>query len=239
MPNCHPASRSLVLDKILPQDGESLHADVLAVMSLWDGLLAREKSALGQELHVDVAQILAALRLDIALFIRQHQSNPALVAKASNMLAMTDQGLQTVGNFLNHLQFPSLEQGWQAILEQLCWDFSQRHALPCTFALQNACNNFDEQHSHGVFLILQEALNNIAKHAAAKHAWIVCSQAGSGGIEITVNDDGCGFDPEQAFNGQGLGLQAMRWRTMAMGGRIKINSKLNSGTQLNLYIPSR
>lgn len=226
------------MNKYAPEGNESVPVDVLAVMALWDGLLAREKKALGQELHEDVAQVLAALRLDIALFIRQQHANPDLVAKAKCMLAMTDQSLQTVGNLLNHLQLPSQDQSLQAILEQLCWDFSQRHALNCKLTFHNDCNGFDEKHRHSVFGIVQEALSNIVRHAAAENADIICKQTADS-IEITVLDDGGGFDVAQAYNGPGLGLQSMRWRAMAIGGRIAINSKQPSGAQIKLVMPCR
>ena len=229
---------SPALNKIALEGNESLPADVSAVIALWDDLLAREKNAVGQELHAGVAQVLTALRLNIALFIRQQQANPDLVAKANWMLTMTDQSLQTVGNLLNHLQSPSLGQSLKTNLEQLIWDFSQRHALKCNLTFHNDCDGFDQQHSQTVLGILQEALTNIVRHAGAENAGILCSQ-GVDGIEITVLDDGCGFDVADAYNSPGLGLQAMRWRAMSIGGRLAINCKQSSGTRLTLFLPCR
>ncbi len=226
------------MNEFAPEGNESLSADMLTVIALWDELLVREKKALGQELHEDVAQVLTALRLEIALFIRQQHDHMDLVDKAKRMLAMADQSLQTVGNLLNHLQTPNQYQGLQAILEQLCWDFNQRHALNCKLTFHNDCNGFDEKQSHAVFSIVQEALSNIVRHAAAENADIICSQT-AGSIKITVLDDGCGFGLAEAFNGPGLGLQAMRWRAMAIGGSIAINSNQPSGVQVTLVMPCR
>ena len=224
------------MNQITPINNDKLSADALAVLAVWEGLLAREKCGWGRELHADVAQVLTALRLELALFIRQHNANPDLMATANRMLAMTDHSLQAVGKLLNHLQSPCLEQGLQVTLEQLCWDFSQRHLLPCKLTFDNELPGLDKQHSNAVIGIVQEALSNIARHAAAKNADIICKQTAEH-IEISVLDDGCGFDLAQTLSGCGLGLHAMRWRAMSIGGRLVISNNQPSGAQVTLLIP--
>jgi two-component system NarL family sensor kinase len=100
----------------------------------------------------------------------------------------------------------------------------------------NACNGFVEQHTQAVVGILQEALSNIVHHAAAENADIICRQTADR-IEISVLDDGCGFDLAKAYNGPGLGLQAMRWRAMAIGGRIAIAGNQPNGAKVTLVMP--
>jgi signal transduction histidine kinase len=224
------------LNSFLPELGKVLSAEALAAIGLWESLLAREKQALSRVLHQDVAQALTALRLDLALFIRQQSPQVELVSKANQMLNLVDSGLQSVVSLLGHLQPPTLDQGLPALLQHVCLDFSQRYGLPCRLISDDECLGFDAKHGHAVFAIVTEALSNIARHAQAKNVGISCRQ-NDGGIEIEVFDDGCGFDVAKAFTGSGLGLQAMQWRAVAMGGRLNIHSQPQSGVSVKLILP--
>ncbi|OOQ59542.1 sensor histidine kinase [Mucilaginibacter pedocola] len=85
-----------------------------------------------------------------------------------------------------------------------------------------------------LFLIFKEALNNLVKYSGATHVKIefVVSQSG---MQLTITDNGIGFD--QATASSGNGLSNMRNRAQAMGGNFEISSQPGSGTRLRLKIP--
>ena len=66
-----------------------------------------------------------------------------------------------------------------------------------------------------IYRICQEALNNIAKHADASNVEIQLKQDEST-VEVSIRDDGRGFDPEQTASGH-YGLSMMRERAEAVG----------------------
>lgn len=71
------------------------------------------------------------------------------------------------------------------------------------------------------FRIVQEALNNAVRHANAEH--ISVSVRGTGEhLQLTITDDGQGFD--QSVSGSGLGLVGMRERVDLAGGTLEVNS---------------
>ncbi len=84
-----------------------------------------------------------------------------------------------------------------------------------------------------VFRIAQEAVNNITRHAAAQHAVIRFSQR-NGTLELNVEDDGIGFDPDQVTpseNGEGLGLLGMKERAALIGGALELTSRPGTGDE--------
>jgi signal transduction histidine kinase len=86
--------------------------------------------------------------------------------------------------------------------------------------------------------IVQEALSNMRKHAGAAHGRIVLI-AEDGILEVSVSDDGRGFDPG-ATTARGwprFGLQTMRERALAVGGRLEISSSPGQGTTVRVRIP--
>jgi two-component system nitrate/nitrite sensor histidine kinase NarX len=85
--------------------------------------------------------------------------------------------------------------------------------------------------------VVQEALANAHRHAAAQRL-AVRLEGSLTGVTITVEDDGCGFDP-QASSGSGehFGLSIMRARAARIGGDLTIQSKRGTGTRVSLTLP--
>ncbi|HSJ90014.1 MAG TPA: PAS domain S-box protein [Anaerolineales bacterium] len=81
-----------------------------------------------------------------------------------------------------------------------------------------------------IYRICQEALNNVAKHARASLVEIQLTHHDSA-IELTIRDDGQGFDPEQTASGH-YGLSMMQERAEGVGAQLSITSQPSRGTEL-------
>jgi signal transduction histidine kinase len=96
-----------------------------------------------------------------------------------------------------------------------------------------------------LYRIVQESLTNAAKHAVPGGATQVvvtlqCSSGSNGGgahVLVTVEDDGPGFDPDEAANADRLGLLGMRERAALVGGTLEIESAPGSGTTVYARVP--
>jgi two-component system nitrate/nitrite sensor histidine kinase NarX len=84
-----------------------------------------------------------------------------------------------------------------------------------------------------IYRICQEALNNILKHARASKVEIFLHHEGNA-IELSIRDDGRGFDPERTPSGH-YGLSMMRERAEGVGARLSITSQPGHGTELTIY----
>jgi len=82
--------------------------------------------------------------------------------------------------------------------------------------------------------VCQEALANVRKHAAARQVSVGLCYADST-VQLTVKDDGHGFDPEKA-NG-GYGLKGMRDRVDQVGGTLTVTTKPGAGTEVRAEVP--
>ena len=88
-----------------------------------------------------------------------------------------------------------------------------------------------------LFRLLQESLSNITKHAKAKHVFVTVV-GNEQGIELTVQDDGVGFDPALVSGKRkSVGILGMKERLRLLGGTMKIDSRQNEGTTLIFMIP--
>jgi signal transduction histidine kinase len=86
--------------------------------------------------------------------------------------------------------------------------------------------------------IVQEALTNVRRHAHARSAVVTFARQGET-VEITIADDGQGFDPERITRGSWpqFGLQAMRERAESVGGSLEIDSHPGQGTRVSARFP--
>jgi signal transduction histidine kinase len=91
-----------------------------------------------------------------------------------------------------------------------------------------------------IYRMAQEALANSARHSGAQSARL-CLNVGDDQINISITDEGRGFDPEvvlsRSQNREHFGLQGIRERALAMGGNCEIISKPSQGTRILIELP--
>jgi signal transduction histidine kinase len=90
-----------------------------------------------------------------------------------------------------------------------------------------------------VYRIGREALVNAFRHARARRIEVELEYAPRH-LRMLVRDDGCGIDPNILPSGrQGhWGLPGMRERAQRMGGHLKLSSRADGGTEVELLLPA-
>jgi two-component system, NarL family, sensor histidine kinase DegS len=89
-----------------------------------------------------------------------------------------------------------------------------------------------------VYRLIQEILNNTKKHAQANQVQILFTCTPDGEIEIQVEDDGIGFDPNKVAVGH-FGLLGMKERATYLGGTLDIQSTVDEGSYFTIRLPGR
>lgn len=84
-------------------------------------------------------------------------------------------------------------------------------------------------------LMFKETLHNLQRHSQADEAEISLRR-GPGTLVLTVRDNGCGFEPENASSG-GMGLTNLQRRAAKHGGSAVITSAPGQGTTVNITFP--
>ncbi len=87
--------------------------------------------------------------------------------------------------------------------------------------------------------IIQEALSNVRKHADARHARVTLRPAGSS-VEVVIEDDGVGFDPDglRRTDLPRFGMATMRERAEAVGGTFEVTAGPGEGTRVTVHLPA-
>ena len=88
---------------------------------------------------------------------------------------------------------------------------------------------------HNIFLIVKEALTNSLKHAGAGEV-LVLAKVSADALEISVQDNGKGFDVSPPAESRRNGMGNMRRRAEAIGGRLELQSAPGTGTTVRLVV---
>jgi len=156
--------------------------------------------------------------------------NAAQIAKRLQESAR--QALKETRLMLYDLQSPRLEAGQNLIrkLDERLEAVERRAGVRASIILEGSLNEIPDSWNENLFWITIEALNNALKHAQARNMKIKihCSMRQ---VELEIEDDGIGFDPARVRAG-GLGLNTMRERAEALGGKLEIFSEPGQGTRI-------
>jgi signal transduction histidine kinase len=87
-----------------------------------------------------------------------------------------------------------------------------------------------------IYRVSQESLANIARHSHARRVDISLVYNGDS-AQLTIADDGCGFDP--SVKSQGMGLRSIRERVSSIHGTVQIQSAPGHGTRILVQIPTK
>ncbi len=87
-----------------------------------------------------------------------------------------------------------------------------------------------------VYRIVQEALGNVRKHAGASSVRLRMAP-GKGGVDVLIEDDGCGSAPATHNERGHLGVVGMGARAEMSGGRLRVRSVPGHGTVIEFWIP--
>ena len=204
--------------------------------------VSEERNLLAQELHDSIAQGLAFLNLQVQLL------------QDSLKRSRVDEAMQTAGQLREGVQ-----ESYDHVRELLVHFRTRVHQSDLDSAIQGALDKFEGQTGIAtefdrvgtahplasddeiqVMHIVQEALSNIRKHARAGHVHVAVRRDG-GGLEVQVDDDGVGFDPDndpRIRSERHVGLKIMRERAERIGGECRITSRPGGGTCVTLSLPA-
>jgi two-component system, NarL family, sensor histidine kinase UhpB len=193
-----------------------------------------ERRHLSRELHDELGQSISAIKV-MAVNLRQR---PAPSPDGANaIIGVCNQMYLVVRDMMNRLRPVALEElGPVTALERLVdgWNDHQEDSF-CSLAISGVYDDLDEETAIHLYRIVQEALTNVARHAAAGKVTIRITRREDGGIDLSIRDDGRGFD--DAATNKGMGLLGMRERVQALNGKISLVTHPGEGVSIAITIP--
>lgn len=201
-------------------------------------VLVDERKRIAYELHDELGQLLAALRLDIGMLKMEYSPTlPEITPRTKQMQEILDRAISSMYGIVANLRPTILDMGLVAALEHLRADFSRMFNIPCQLDCNGDAPDISDTQLTLIFRITQELLTNAAKHADASLVNINILIKNNT-LQLTVQDNGIGFDPTTAqHKSQCFGLFGMQERMLALGGKLLIDTAHGMGSCVTLHIP--
>jgi len=192
-----------------------------------------ERKTIARDLHDDLGQGLADMKLDLSL-LRQGLGDvaPSVRQKLEGVESVLDGTIRAVKRIITELRPRLLDDlGLTAAIEWQATDFQKRTGLPVRVSIYPREIILDADRSTALFRILQEGLSNVARHARACAVTVNLTEI-DGQVEFELRDDGCGITKEQINDRRSFGLIGVRERVRGLGGVMEILGNPGEGTRL-------
>ncbi len=192
----------------------------------------RERRRLATELHDHLSQLLALAKMRIT----QISTNQDL-QRIDDLAEVIDQALTYSRTLITELSPTALfEQGIRAGLDSLAARMKLQGLDVQIDAPKEELPVLPEDMTILVYEAIRELLFNVLKHVPDRHAYVVIRQRSNNILDITVRDNGPGFDADHIPNDR-YGLTSVRERVRTLNGTLSLETSLDSGTTARIKLP--
>jgi signal transduction histidine kinase len=198
----------------------------------------RERHRWARELHDETLQELGALRV-----LLDTTANQGELSAQSREIAMehVDRGIRNLQGLITELR-PSVldELGVGPAIESLARRSNERFGIEVRVdadvdpGVEGAASRLPADLEATIYRLAQEAVNNAIKHGSPSRISVTVSRT-EDAVELIVQDDGTGFNPDETE--RSFGLVGMEERVSLAGGRLEIDSAPSEGTQVRVELP--
>lgn len=203
-----------------------------------------ERARIARDMHDDVVQLITSARWEIQT--AEAFAGTELKSAARDGLdaahELLDEIEKQIRRAIYNLHPPILDAvGLGPALQSYIDQYRRISDIACRLEISGNVLRLPIQTESSIYHLVQEALANIAAHAEATESFVVLVYRDST-LDITVEDNGCGFDQEQWLQearrkGSHLGLLSMQERAKSLVGSMRVESAPDCGTRLIFRIP--
>ena len=233
--------RDVTEPRRLQAELKASHADLERLVTAQQRIEEEERKRIARELHDDLQQVLAAIKMDVGSIEAERAADPArlqpLVARIDDLATAAITSSRRIVNDLRPLLLEELGLG--PALEALCRQFSERTGIAAQVDSDEGCSSPDampEAIAICLYRLAQESLNNAAKHSFARHVHLRLASPTPGRWVLRIADDGRGLQPGDLRKPMSFGLRGMAERVRALGGTLRVDGGPGRGVVVEVEI---
>jgi PAS domain S-box-containing protein len=195
----------------------------------------KERQEIGKELHDNINQHLTTTRLYLEV------ARDKAIGEAKEMIDLAEKNLaeivQEIRQMSQSLVPPTLgDIGLVESVQDLCYALKRTHSFQIDFQHPHFDESgIPESMKLMIFRIIQEQINNIIRHARAQKI-VISLLSDAEQIQVSLRDNGQGFDPQQYK--KGMGLNNIVNRAALFNGRVQIISAPGQGCTVTVSVPA-
>jgi signal transduction histidine kinase len=195
--------------------------------------IVRERLKIARDLHDTLAHSMMAMLSQIRFLRKLQARDPAAVAgELARAEKVAHEGLQEARTAITQMRVTAVrETGLGPALANVFERFVNNTGLSGDFSADVEAARFGDERAETILRMAQEALRNVERHARATRVIVRLKSKDASHLELRVEDNGIGFDPEAARPGH-FGIVGLREQAELIGAELRIDSTPNEGTTL-------
>lgn len=219
---------------------ERSHDELRTLNTAMESVREAERKRMARELHDDLGQQLAAMKMDVGTLKRSVQHEHEQLSLVTDRLEqLVNTAVSSSRRMIADLRPAALDElGLPAALQGLGQSFSSRYGIECELRADEDLETLNDTEATALYRITQEALNNVAKHAGASKVSVALARS-NGSVMLSVQDNGKGMATvDRPTRGrESYGLIGMRERAAALGGKLRCTSGTDVGMTIEVTLP--
>lgn len=200
-----------------------------------------ERKRCSAELHDQVGQGLAGIDLALTASLRNlGEQESSTKTHVEHALELTRQTAARTRDLMSEMRPTVLDEyGLESAMRWYVDQLGSQTGIPILMPGDLAIPRLSSGAETALFRIMQEAITNALKYSHASEVRVTVAVKGTC-VELTIQDDGCGFNAGQHVSGEerGWGLMIMDERATAVGGSLEVSSQRGSGTTVTATVPA-
>jgi signal transduction histidine kinase len=216
---------------------ESAHAERRKLVGQLINAHEEERKRIVEDLHDDPVQAVVALRMRLET-LAARTSQPELARELDGLRSDAAAAAERLRRLLFEIQPVELDRRGVGVALRVCLEQASAET-GLAYELDDRMSRPPSQPVRTLlYRVGREAVANVRKHAHASRVDVHLDDDREG-FSLKVHDDGKGFDAEQGLRVRPghLGLPAMREQVEITGGRLKLDSRPGTGTELQVWLP--
>lgn len=197
----------------------------------------REMASVSRELHDNLGQVLSLLKLHLGSAARPDTPAARRELELGEALPLVDLALRRLREVCGELWPSELSAfGLGPALAALCAAAARAGGIVVEADEQGEPRPLDARLALGLFRVGQQAVTNALRHSGAATVQLTLHWADEA-VDLSVADDGAGFDPQAACSPSQQGLRGMRERMELLDGTLDIESQRGEGSVVRARVP--
>lgn len=195
----------------------------------------KERVRIAKELHDGLGQTMFAAKLNVMGLETSATENQTV--QVDNAINLIDDAIKEIRIISHDLMPVTLSNyGLVSSIDQVVHKLNDSKVLKVEFEASNLEDRLPNSMEITLYRVIQEILNNMINHGKADLITIELNKSQEM-VNLTITDNGVGFDTSQIKNSTGLGWKSVFSRISLLNGKVEVNSELNTGTQIIVSVP--
>lgn len=197
----------------------------------------KERKRIASDLHDGVGQLMSAAWMNLQALKNQiSELNSAEADLLDKSLTLVNESCNEVRQ-VSHNMMPNalLLKGLVNAVQEFIGQINQRN-IKINLTTEGLSDNLPSHIETVLYRVIQESVNNVIKHAKASKLDISIIKS-LDGIDVMIEDNGIGFNLNNANQNNGIGLSNIKSRIQYLEGTVEWNTSEKNGTLVAIFIP--